>query len=212
MAGQVDVEVAPSLLEVGIEVGLEGRARETLVGVEDLLSSSISSGLVHPEVSTGLAVDLFSSLRVLVAVTFLDSVVLDHGAHEDVIGVSREARSGDAAVAVTSLVSVMLEESVPLAELDVLIVSGNIILSLDIPDIAPELRCVRLGLSLGLGISVSAVGLGITESTDHILVVIVPVDGSELPDLMGILLSGILNVDATLLSLEEGISAHVVAN
>ena len=53
MSGQVDIEVAPGLIEVGVEVLLEGSARKALVGVEDLLSGIAILRRKHSEKDCG---------------------------------------------------------------------------------------------------------------------------------------------------------------
>jgi len=188
VAGEVNIKVAPGLVEVGVEVLLESGAGQALVGVEDLLGGGVGSGLVHPEFSTGLAVDLVA-ISILITVSSLESVLLNHGAHEDVVGIGGEARSGSARVADITNIRVLVEEGVPLTELDVRVVTRNVILRLDIPDISPGGRLIGLLLGLGLSLIVGVAGLVSSEAADHVLIIIMPVDRSKLPDLMGVFFS-----------------------
>ena len=77
----VDIEVSPCLWEVGIEVGSLGSTGESLMGLEDLGGSGLGGSLGHDE-STG-----WGSILGLLLV----GVGLDHGSHEDIIGVGIES-------------------------------------------------------------------------------------------------------------------------
>jgi hypothetical protein len=94
----VYVEVGPGLVEVGIEIGSEGSAGETLMGVEDLLGSGEGGGLGHPEFSGWLTTDLGSIIEGLGVGSLLNGVLLDHGSHEDVVRISREVRGNNSLV------------------------------------------------------------------------------------------------------------------
>ena len=93
VSNSVDIEVAPGLGEVGIKVGGESFTGESLVGSEDLGRGGSGGGLAHPEVSAWDAV-----LSILIAGLLLEGVVLDHGSHEDVVGVGGESWGGDSLV------------------------------------------------------------------------------------------------------------------
>ena len=63
------------------------------MGVEDLGSGGSGGGFVHPEMSSWLTFIwcILSSLG-------LEGVLLDHGSHEDIIGISREVWGDDSLV------------------------------------------------------------------------------------------------------------------
>ena len=77
----VDIEVSPGLWEVGLEVGLLGGTGESLMGLEDLGGGSSGGTLGHDE-DTG-----WGSVVSLLLV----GVGLDHGSHEDIIGIGIES-------------------------------------------------------------------------------------------------------------------------
>jgi len=94
----VDIEVTPGLGEVGVDVVIEHLAGETLMGGENLLGGGEGRGLVHPELSTWLTTSL-KAVGVLNNLgSLLESVLLDHRSHEDIIGVSGESGWGDSLV------------------------------------------------------------------------------------------------------------------
>lgn len=97
-AGLVDVEVTPGLGEVGGDVVLELLAGETLVGGENLLGGGHGRGLVHPELSGWFTTGLESIVVLDDLGSLLKSVLLDHGSHEDVIGISGESGWGGSLV------------------------------------------------------------------------------------------------------------------
>jgi len=90
-SGLVDVEVSPCLLEVGVHVVIEEFSSESLVGSEDLLGGGVGGGLVHPELSRWLTSDGKTVVELLNWGLLLESVVGDHGSHEDVIGIGGES-------------------------------------------------------------------------------------------------------------------------
>ena len=79
----VDIEVSPGFWEVGGEVGLLGSTGESLMGLENLGGGSSSSTLGHDE----------STRWGTIVVLLLVGVGLDHGSHEDVVGVLSESWS-----------------------------------------------------------------------------------------------------------------------
>merc|ERR1711998_491326 len=95
--GLHNIEVAPGLVEVGVEVRGEGITGEASVGAEDLGHEGLSGGLVEGEDTGGLAVDERAILK-LIAVSALLSVVGDDGSHEDVISVTGEVGGDDTGV------------------------------------------------------------------------------------------------------------------
>ena len=99
----VDVEVSPGLIEVGVEVRGEGWSGETLMGVEDLLGGGEGGALGHPEFSGWLTTDLGAIIESLGVGSLLNSVLLDHGSHEDVIGISGESGWNDSLVSKKSI-------------------------------------------------------------------------------------------------------------
>merc|ERR1719424_1268791 len=77
----VDIEVSPGLGEVGVKVSLLGSSGESLMGFENLGSSSSGGGFGHDEVTR------WGTVIVLLLV----GISLLHGSHEDVIGVLSES-------------------------------------------------------------------------------------------------------------------------
>jgi len=96
--GLVDIEVTPGLGEVGGDVVLELLAGETFMGGKDFLGGRHGGGLVHPELSGWLTTGLESIVVLNDFGSLLKSVLLDHGSHEDVIGVSGESGWGGSLV------------------------------------------------------------------------------------------------------------------
>ena len=94
LSNLVNVEMSPGLVEVGGEVFVELATGESLMGGEDLLSSSEGSSLGHPEFSSWGT----SSVGVGLWGLGLDGVVLDHGSHEDIVGISSESWGGNSLV------------------------------------------------------------------------------------------------------------------
>ena len=88
VSSSVHIEVAPSLLEVGIEISSKVSSADGLVGAENFRSGGFGSKFVHPEFSSWLST-LISGGLVLLGL-LLESVVLDHGSHEDIIIVGGE--------------------------------------------------------------------------------------------------------------------------
>ena len=98
LTGSVDVEVAPGLGEVSIKVTLQGSTGQVLVGLEDFASGSSGIRLSHHERSIGGTI----------LVLMLDSVLLDHASHEDVVGVGRESTWGNSLVSALALHGVLM--------------------------------------------------------------------------------------------------------
>lgn len=94
----VHIEVSPGLVEVGVEVFLESLTRELLVGGENLLGGGVGSGLGHPESSGWGTSWVGGGLWGL----GLNSVVLDHGSHEDIIIITSESWGGNSLVGLGS--------------------------------------------------------------------------------------------------------------
>ena len=92
LSSPVNVEVSPGLGEVGVEVVLEISSGLALMGLEDLSRGSSGGGFVEPEVSG------WGSVLVLL----LESVLLDHGSHEDVVRIGGESGWGDSIVSALS--------------------------------------------------------------------------------------------------------------
>ena len=88
LSSSVDIEVSEGLVEVGIEVLLEGGSSESLMGGEDLGGGGLGGVVVHPENTVWLSTEGLT----------LDGVLLDHGSHEDIIGVGGESSGGDSSV------------------------------------------------------------------------------------------------------------------
>jgi len=88
VSSSVNIEVSPSLLEVGGHVGILFSTADVFVGAENFSSGGVGSWLVHPEFSSWLST-LISGGLVLLGL-LLESVVLDHGSHEDIIIVGGE--------------------------------------------------------------------------------------------------------------------------
>ena len=97
-AGKVNIEVFPGLIEESVQVLVKRAARESLVGVENLLSSSHSVFLAHPELASWLATGLGSIVVLNDFALLLVSIGLDHGSHENVISVCRESWGNDSLV------------------------------------------------------------------------------------------------------------------
>ena len=94
------------------------------VGVEHLGGSSSGGGLVHGEGSVGRSILVLS----------LESVLLDHGSHEDVITISRESWSNNSLVSTLTELSVVVSSEdltgvvnllLFLSELDILVTVGR---------------------------------------------------------------------------------------
>ena len=117
----VDIEVTPGLGEVGGDVVIEHLARETLVGGENLLGGGEGRGLVHPELSTWLTTSLETVGVLNNLSSLLESVLLDHGSHEDIIGISGESGWGNSLV----VGGLMVEWSVVLGRWIGLLVEGG---------------------------------------------------------------------------------------
>ena len=84
VSSSVDIEVSPSLLEVGSEVSSEITTANSLMGAKNLRGGSLGSEFIHPEASGWLSV----------FVLLFESVVLDHRSHEDIIVVTSESWGG----------------------------------------------------------------------------------------------------------------------
>lgn len=86
---------------------------------KNFLRGRIGSSFVHPEFSTGFAIN-FITISIFIAITFFHSVLLNHRAHENVIGIGREARSSGTLVSVVFNVGVrvFIENGVPSAKLN----------------------------------------------------------------------------------------------
>merc|ERR1719329_1125831 len=97
-------ECSAGLTERHVLVGAEEShhlghlARETLVGGENLLGGGEGRGLVHPELSTWLTTSLETVGVLNNLSSLLESVLLDHGSHEDIIGISGESGWGNSLV------------------------------------------------------------------------------------------------------------------
>ena len=97
--GLVHIEVGPGLVEVGIEIVLEGSTGESLVGSEGLLSGGSSDGLGEVENT------IWTTTFFLILSTF-HGVLLEHGSDEDInlsvfCGVIKESRWDDSLVSGT---------------------------------------------------------------------------------------------------------------
>ena len=86
VSSSVNIEVSPSLLEVGGHVGILFSTADVFVGAENFSSGGVGSWLVHPEFSSWLSTLISGGLLGLL----LESVVLNHGSHEDIIIVGGE--------------------------------------------------------------------------------------------------------------------------
>jgi len=86
---------------------------------ENFLRGRIGSSFVHPELSTGFAIN-FITISIFIAITFFHSILLNHRAHENIIGIGREARSSGTLVPVVVNVGVRvcIENGVPFIELN----------------------------------------------------------------------------------------------
>ena len=166
-SGSVDVEVAPCLIEVGVEVGLDSGGLHLLVGGEDLGGGSSGSWLIHNE-NTGWDSFLIGDLN---------GVGVKHGSHEEIVGISSESSWDD------SIVSGSWSEIISSVSgsLEVLIIG----------------RGGRRGGGLNLDVgshwwsSVGSFGRGITVLLLEDSLVSVLEDGSEFPGFGGVL-SGFL--------------------
>ena len=94
----VDIEVAPGLVEVGIHVLRETLTLKSLVGSENLLGGSECILLAQPEGASWLTTNLASIIELLNWSSLLEGVCLNHGSHEDVVGVRGEVWSDDSLV------------------------------------------------------------------------------------------------------------------
>ena len=100
----VDIEMSPCLLEVGIGVCLKGVSWESLMGIKNFVWGSECGLLVHPEFSWWLSTG-FGSIVVLDNLGLLfKSVLLDHGSHEDIIGVCCKSWGGNSIIIVGLMV------------------------------------------------------------------------------------------------------------
>ena len=88
VSGSVDIEMSPGLGEVGGEVRGEFFTADFLMGAENLGGSGLGGEFVNPE-STGWETILILGF---------ESVAVDHGSHEDIIGISRESLWGSSGV------------------------------------------------------------------------------------------------------------------
>merc|ERR1711907_156205 len=68
------------------------------MGGEDLRGGSEGSGLVHPEFSRWLTSGLGAIVVLSDLGSLLKGVLLDHGSHEDIIGISGESWGGNSLV------------------------------------------------------------------------------------------------------------------
>jgi hypothetical protein len=84
----VDIEMLPGFWEVGGEVGLLGGTGESLMGLENLGGSGSGGSLGHDE----------STRWGTILVLLLVGVGLDHGSHEEIIGVTVESWGDDSLV------------------------------------------------------------------------------------------------------------------
>jgi len=88
LSGSVNIEMSPGSWEVSLQIGGESSSLQSLVGGEDLTGGSSGGSLVHLEVSVWWSVLVLS----------LKSVLLDHGSHEDVVGIGGESWGSDSLV------------------------------------------------------------------------------------------------------------------
>jgi len=121
LANLVDVEMSPGLVEVGGKVLVELVTGESLMGGEDLLSGSEGSCLGHPEFSSWGT----SSVGVGLWGLGLDGVVLDHGSHEDIVGIGSESWGGNSLVSRGSNHARVAWNEVITGELNVSLVIGG---------------------------------------------------------------------------------------
>jgi len=96
----VDIEMSPCLLEVGIGVCLKGVSWESLMGIKNFVGGSECGLLVHPEFSWWLSTGLGSIVMLNNLGLLFKSVLLDHGSHEDIIGVWCESWGGNSVIIV----------------------------------------------------------------------------------------------------------------
>ena len=160
LAGSVHVEVSPGSWEVGLEVVGSSGTGESLVGVEDLAGGGSGGTLVHPEGSVWRAI----------LVLALESVLLDHGSHEDVIRVGGESGSGDSLVSTSTELTSLgdVEELsgvvnfVITLDLDLLLVGGAVIIRGGVRLSDLDLAGSSWGLIFGAGGAVRG-GSGVSD-------------------------------------------------
>ena len=175
VSGSVNIEVSPSLLEVGGHVSIELSTADGLVGAENLSTGGVCGSLVHPEFSSWLSTLVSGGL--VLGSLLLKSVVLDHGSHEDVIIVGGE-------VSWHSWLSVVGAgtDHTRVSWLEVVTLEGNKALLLIIRGVAVRLGLSELSSRLVWWSGISLGGGVISVSSLDGRVGSVIVDGSKRPD------------------------------
>ena len=91
-SGLVDIEMSPCLVEVGAKVTLELSTTESLMCAEDFWGSGSHGDWVHGEFSA------WGWWIIWAGAVLVDSIVLDHWSHEDIIRVNWESGWGNSSI------------------------------------------------------------------------------------------------------------------